>query len=554
MKKVVIVGGMAGGCKTAARLRRLDPECSITIVERLPFVSFGTCGMPFFASGDINSFDDLMKTPWGRVRSPEFFMNTKQIKVLTNCNCTGIYPEQRKIEIIDLEGKSQELEYDYLVIATGSKPLLPSFPFPESEKVSFFHSPLEAKKFRSLAERGAIEDVVIIGGGFIGCELAEAVSSLWGIKATIIEIEERLLPKSFDKEISLALENLFQANGIEVHLRSKVLQIHRDGEKLVVETENETFKTDFVFFCLGTQPNVEPFVSAGVEIGCYGGIKVSEYLQTNIENVYAVGDCIEVMNFVMGKPLPMPFGSLANREGRVVADNIAGLRSKFKGAVGSISIKVFDTIFSSVGLNSVYAEKENIPNKCAIASFYDRPHYFPGSEVLFAKMIYEPNKMQLLGLQMCGKGEINRYIDSFAVLLTKRGTVEELLDFEHSYTPPHSSPINPLNCLGGIAQNQELFNIEGVSPVELDFGNFDGIVLDLREPEEIEQMPFPGAVINFRFEEYLDKINSLPKDKKILCVCQKGPRALETAISLRQRGFENVLYLAGGLQMLNSSF
>lgn len=554
MKKVVIIGGMAGGCKTAARLRRLDPECSITIVERLPFVSFGTCGMPFYASGDINSFYDLMKTPWGSVRAPEFFMNAKNINVLVNRNCIGVYPERQKVEIIDPEGRTEELEYDYLVIASGSKPLLPPFPIPEGEKLSFFHSPLDAKKFRSLAERGEIEDVVIIGGGFVGCELAEAVSSLWGIKATVVESEERLLPKSFDKEISLVLENLLQANGVEVQLCSKVIQVRSNERELVVETESGTLETDFVFICLGVQPNVEPFVKAGVKIGSYGGISVNEYLQTNIDNIYAVGDCIEVMDFITGKPRPMPLGSLANRQGRVVADNIAGLRSKFKGAVGSISIKVFDTIFSSVGLNSIYAEKENIQSKYAIASFYDRPHYFPGSEILFAKMIYEMKTLRLLGLQMCGKGEVNRYIDSFSILLTNGCRVGDLLDFEHSYTPPHSSPINPLNYLGGIAENQELFSIEGVSPIELNFGYFDGIVLDLREPEEIERMPFPGVVINFRFEEYLSKINTLPKDKKILCVCQKGPRALESAISLKQRGFENVSYLAGGLQMLNSSF
>ncbi len=554
MKKVVIIGGMAGGCKTAARLRRLDPECSITIVERLPFVSFGACGMPFFASGEIDSFDDLMKTPWGRVRSPDFFMNAKQINVFVNRNCIGIDPEQQKVKMVDSEGRTEELEYDYLVIASGSEPVSPPFSIPENERLSFFHSPLDAKKFRSLAERGAIEDVVIIGGGFVGCELAEAVSSLWGIKATIVESEERLLPKSFDKEISLVLENLLQANGVEVRLRSKVLQVHLNGEKLVVETESESLETDFVFLCLGVRPNAELFVNAGVKIGDYGGIVVNEYLQTNIENIYAVGDCIEIMDFVTGKTRPMPLGSLANRQGRVVADNIAGLGSNFKGAVGLISVKLFYTIFSSVGLNSVCAEKENIPNKYVIASFYDRPHYFPGSEVLFAKMIYEPKTMRLLGLQMCGKGEVNRYIDAFSILLAKGCRIGDLLDFEHSYTPPHSSPINPLNYLGGIAENQELFGIEGVSPVELNSGSFDGIVLDLREPEEIEQMPFPGVVINFRFEEYLNKINTLPKDKKILCVCQKGPRSLESAISLKQRGFENVSYLAGGLQMLSCSF
>lgn len=554
MKKVVIIGGMAGGCKTAARLRRLDPNCSITIIERLPFVSFGTCGMPFFASGDIDSFDDLMKTPWGVVRSPEFFSQAKRINVLTNRNCIGISTEQQKVEIVDIDGNTEYLEYDYLVIATGSKPVLPRFPIPASEKVLFFHSPLDAKKFRLLAERKQIENAVIIGGGFVGCELAEAISSLWGIETIIIEKEDRLLPKSLDKEIASILENLFRTNGIEVRLRSKVSMVNTTEGKLVVETESEVFETDFVFLCLGVQPNVDLFKNAGIKIGSNGGITVNEYLQTNFENIYAVGDCIETINLATGKPQLMPLGSIANRQGRVVADNIAGRRTKFKGALGAISIKVFDTTFSAVGLNSEYAEQERIPSKFAMASFYDRPHYFPGSEVLFAKMIYNPKEMRPLGLQMCGKGEVNRYIDSFSALLSQDATIRELLDFEHSYTPPHSSPINPLNFLGGIAENQETFGIEGLSPIQLSDINFDGIVLDLRESEEIEQMPFPGVVINFRFGEYLARMDSLPRDKKILCVCQKGPRALESAISLKQQGFENVCYLAGGLQMLNSSF
>ncbi len=552
MKKVVIVGGMAAGCKTASRLRRLDPHADITIIERLPFVSFGACGMPFFVRGDVDSFNQLMSTAWGTVRNAEFFERTKNVKVLVETTCVGIIPEQNKIKIVRPSGETSHLEYDYLVLATGSKPVVPRFPFPSSERISFFHSPIDALKFRKKAELGEISNAVIIGGGFIGCELAEALSSLWGIEVTIVEKEKYLIPKSFDSEISVLLASVLEKNGIKVITDASVTKVEEKDGTCQVFINNETLETDFVFLVMGIEPNVELAKQAGIEIGKRGGIVVNQKLQTNVPNIYAAGDCIETINLVTGKPDIFALGSLANRQGRVIANSIAGISDRFDGAVGAISLKIFDVIFSSSGLNSSCALQNGIQPSFALATFYDRPHYYPDNQILFAKVIYNRQDGRLLGLQMCGKGEVSRYIDSFSLLLKNGSHYLDLLDFEHSYTPPHSSPLNPLNYLGGIIQNQEQFRIEPLSPLDLNSKEY--FCLDLRKEEEIEQTPSKLSCLNIDYDEFLSKMNTIPKDINILCVCQKGPRSLEVAIYLKQNGWQNVSYLGGGLQMLNSSF
>ena len=552
MKKVVIIGGMAGGCKTAARLRRLDLNAEITIIERLPFVSFGACGMPFFVRGDVDDFNQLMSTAWGTVRSPEYFLEAKKINVLTETNCTRIIPEQNKIEIQDKLGNRSLLDYDFLVIATGSKPAMPKFPFPRSERISFFHSPLDALKLRKYAEQGKLSNAIIIGGGFIGCELAEALSSLWGIEVVILEKENYLVPRSFDTEISSLLGKVMEVNGIKIYTGANVEKIDEKDEKCLVHFNDNILETHFVFLVTGIEPEVELARNAGIQIGEKGGIVVNSRLQTNIPNIFAAGDCIETINLVTSKPEIFALGSLANRQGRVIANNIAGINDEFDGAIGSISLKVFDVIFSSVGLNTACAKNYGIDAGFALASFYDRPHYYPENEVLFAKVLYQKGNGRLLGLQMCGKGEVSRYIDSFGILLKKSSKYLDLLDFEHSYTPPHSSPLNPLNYLGGIIQNQEMFGIKCVSPLEIH--KLEYLCVDLRKEDETEQMPFELGNITVDYDHFWKEIDKIPRDKKILCVCQKGPRALEVAIYLKQNGWEEVAYLGGGLQMLNSSF
>jgi len=551
MKKVVIIGGMATGCKTAARLKRLRSDFSVTILEKLPFVSFSTCGMPFFASGDIDSFNDLMKTPWGKQRGAEFFKSTKDIDILTSVEVTGVDFKEKEIKFLNLNtSEANSIQYDYLVIATGAKPVAPKFEYPSSERIMTFHSPLDARKVRTMAQKGEIGKAVIIGGGYIGCELAEALVSLWGIETTIIEKEYNLLPMALDKELGDLLSSIFQNNSVEVITKASVKKIsEEDQNEFVIALENgQLVSADVVFLCIGVKPNLELFNGSGLEIGKYGGIRVDKELKTNIPDVWAGGDCIEIENLITHKYSYLPLGSLANRQGRVIADSIAGFNSIFPGSVGAVSIKVFDTIVASSGLNLRQAKANDINTAKVVGAWYDRPDYHPDSKPIFGKLVYEKESLKLLGIQMIGKGEVTRYVDIFTSLAARNGNVYDLINSEHCYTPPHSSPMNPLNYLGAMALVQENNGINNYSFDEIPEG---ALMVDLREKEETEAAPIGFHSINIPFDEYRKQIDDFPKDRTIIFVCQKGPRSYEGAVFFKNAGFQATGYLGGGIQLLS---
>jgi NADPH-dependent 2,4-dienoyl-CoA reductase/sulfur reductase-like enzyme/rhodanese-related sulfurtransferase len=550
MKKVVMVGGMAAGCKAAARLKRLNPDHQVTIIEKKPFVSFGTCGMPFFASGDIDDFSELMSTPYGLVRDAAFFKESKDIDVLVNSEVIKIDTEKKSVTYKNVvSGEFADIEYDELVIGTGAAPLSPRFPCPESDKISTFHNPLDAKHFRQKAQTGKIGKAVVIGGGYIGCELAEALVSLWGIETTLIELEQHLLPRCMDKDIAKLLETAFTKEDVELKLSTKVekIELDDDGSPIVYTDDGwNSGAADHVFLCMGIKPSIILAESIGVKIGERGGIVVNEHLQTNVPNVWAAGDCIETNNLITSKPSLFPLGSLANRQGRVIADNIAGKDSKFKGAIGTISMKAFGFITASAGLTEKDAKRSGFDTGAVTATFYDRPDYHPDNKNLFGKLVYDKKDMRLLGLQLAGYGEVTRYIDSFSVFASNSMTCYDLIDFEHAYTPPHSGPMNPLNSLGAMAISQE----EGVACLSfIEATNFEGQIIDVREDAEVDANTYSEKTKCYSIMEYKKHIDEFDKEKPLLVVCQKGPRSYEAAITFIQNGFKEVKYLGGGVQM-----
>jgi NADPH-dependent 2,4-dienoyl-CoA reductase/sulfur reductase-like enzyme len=337
--KVIIIGGMAAGCKAAARLSRLSAEYQITIVERNSIVSFGNCGLPFYASGDIDNLYELSKTAYGVVRDEKYFREVKGIKVLTNTVVEEIDSEKSRVRCkIIGENETFELQYNSLILATGSKAVKPKFPYPKSSRVSPFRSPFDAKAFREEAQKGKIKKAVIIGGGFIGCELTEAISSLWGIETILIELENSLLGNFVAPEISRIIENRVKENGIQILLSTEVKKIELDENELpiVFLEEGRTISADYVFYNLGVTPETTLAKQAGIKLGLYNGIIVDEQMRTNIPNTWAAGDCVVTVNLVTGKPDYFPLGSLSNRMGRAAADSIAGINSTFKGAAGAV--------------------------------------------------------------------------------------------------------------------------------------------------------------------------------------------------------------------------
>lgn len=549
MKKVVIIGGMAAGCKAAARIKRLEPDYKVTIVEKKSFVSYGACGMPLFASGDVDGFFDLAKTPWGVIRDEAFFRDVKDVTTLTNTLAERIDKDAKKVFCKNVEsGEEIVLDFDDLVIATGAKAFIPDLPMPVTDKISTFHNPNDAKIFRQKAQTGQIGSAIIVGGGFIGVELAEAMVSLWGLETHLIERENRLLPFSMGVEISKVLEAKYNANDIHMHLSTTVEKIELDEEEnpVVFLSSGEKLTADYVFLCIGIRPDISLAKSIGVEIGKSGAIKIDKQMKTNLPGVYAAGDCVEVEHLISGKRCMLPLGSLANRQGKVMAEAICGLDTKFKGAAGAISVKVFGLTTACSGLTEKSAEQAGYDFDFVIGSWYDRPEYHPDVRALFGKLIYEKNTMKLLGLQLSGRGEVTRYIDTFTAIASNGGTVRELIDMEHAYTPPHSGPVNPLNHLGGMAEAQE----EGITCIACqDFETFEGNILDVREKIEADGYPCHCEAKNYNMGEYRKHLDEYDKDVPMLVICQKGPRSYEAARYMKNIGFKNVSYLGGGIQL-----
>ncbi len=550
MKRVLIIGGMAAGCKTAARVKRINPDYDVTIIEQRSFISFGACGMPLFAAGDVDDFFDLAKTPFGVVRDEEYFSKVKDVNVLLNTKVTKIDPDKKTITIKNNNNSEESfLEYDELVIATGAKPLKPPFKCPDSENISTFHHPLDAKRFREKAQKGLIESAVIIGGGLIGCELAEALVSLWGIETTLVERENRLLPGCLDEELSPVLEKYFRNNDVNIKLSTTVekVELGEDGNPIVFTNGGEEFHADYLFLCLGVKPVVSLASEAGIRLGQSGGIATDGQLRTNIPNIWAGGDCIEIKNLITSELSIMPLGSLANRQGRVIANSIAGKEDSFKGAVGAMSMKVFDLITCSTGLSEHTALKLGYDAASVTGCWYDRPDYHPDHKSLFAKLVFDKSSHKILGAQMIGEGEVTRYIDTLTEMLKNNADIRQLIDAEHCYMPAHSSPMNPLNGLGSMAESLIFDDIDCMKCSKSD--DFTGLVLDVREDSEVEANPYPFPSIRIPLKGFRKKVVELRKEASVLIVCQKGPRAYDVAKYMKNIGFSDVSYLGGGCDL-----
>lgn len=547
MFKIIIIGGMAAGCKAAARLSRLSSDYQITIIERKPFISFGNCGLPMYAAGEIDDLMELAKTGYGVIRDEKYFYNVKGVKVLTNTEVEVINTSKCDVQYIDRKkNETGILQYNALIIATGSKAVQPEFPYKSSPYISSFHSPLDAKNFKEAAQKGKVGKAVIIGGGFIGCELSEALTSLWGIKTTLIEKEESLLLKSFDPEISLIIENAIRSKDINVMLSTEVEKIELDekGLPVVILKDRTQIMSDYVFYNLGIKPESSLAEKTGIRIGNLGGIVVDDNMKTNIPNIWAAGDCVEVKNLVTGQPDYFSLGSLSNRMGRVAADSIADKNSSFKGAVGTISLKLFNLIITASGLNEKSAKEYGYNVGSVIGAWSDRPDYHPDVKTLFGKLVYEKPGLKLLGLQLIGEGEVTRYIDVFSELLANSKSAYDLLNLEHSYTPAHSTPISPINHLGSMVINQEKDGIRNINPNLI--SSFNGIYIDLRESSEVEASVFFKKAIHTPLSDIRANRNKFQLDQPIMFVCEKGLRAYEAARLFMNHGYKNISYLGGG--------
>lgn len=554
---VVIIGGVACGPKTAATVARRIPNVSITVFQKEKEISYGTCGLPYYASGDINSFEELTKTSYDVPRSPDFFRRSKGFEVIPRAEVTAINRDAKTVTVRKLgSGEIIEHAYGTLVIATGAIPNQSPFPVPDGPNVRPFTRPDDAIGFRQMAERGKIGRAMVIGGGFIGCELAEAAGGLWGIETILIEKEPQLLPYVLDSEMAAIAEREMKRQDIEVITGASVekIELDDDGNPVVHVGGQDPISVDYVFLCLGVHPETTLARDCGLEIGHTGGIVVDSHLQTSDPNIFAGGDCIVSVNRITNEKFYIPMGSLANRHGRVIAENIAGNAMEFPGALGAFVVKIFDLNVGSVGLSESAARKAELDINVVWGTFADKPDYYPESSTVTLKMAYENETGRVIGLQAVGAGDICRRIDTMSALMQSKATLDDLLALEHGYAPPYAEALDPLHHLAAMAEAQMKREMTFISP-GVDFSGYgpDTVWIDVREPAEVEAQPWPhdeikGKMVEIPLNDLRDRLDELDKSCKLVIVCKRGPRSYQASVILRQAGFDKVHILSGGYQ------
>ncbi len=550
---VVVIGGSAGGLKAACRIGRLKPDAHITVLVKDRHFGYSGCGLPYFLSGDVMGYDDLISTASGTIKDEQYFREVKGINILSRHEALTIDRSARAVHCRDLESnREMNLPYDCLVIATGTNPMPVVIPGADSDKISYFTKPDDALKLRADLETGKIESVSIIGGGYIGLELCEAFSAMWGVKPRLVEIRQHVLPGILDTELACLVEDELRRNGVDLMLGSRCQQIvEDDGKMCLITMDGSKLPADRVILATGMRPNVELARKAGLKIGITGGIETDRHLRTTDPDIYAAGDCVELTSVVDGRAGLWQLGSLASRMGRVVGDNICNGDVHFHPVTGANILKVFDLTLGSVGMTATESAERGYNIGCSWGTFYDRMHYYPDATYMMCKLVYDKTSRQVLGVQVVSKGQAVHIIDKAAQLIRQKATLHDFQDLEHGYSPPYSQPFDPLHYLGFIAENSHSAGVKLISPA--DFTNLpaESIILDVRNSDEIEVSPLPelkGEVIAVPLEKLRSQLTRcIPREKPIIAVCEMGSRSWDAAIMLRRAGWNDIGILAGGM-------
>ncbi|MDD4600319.1 NADH peroxidase [bioreactor metagenome] len=547
--KVVIIGGVAAGLKSAAKIRRSKPQAQITVIEKGKLISYGACGIPYYVGGDIDDVTQLMTTASGTVRNADYFKNIKDIDVLTETMATNIDRVTKTVTIKDLKTDNEsQLLYDKLVIATGATPIKPPLPGIDLANIYQMWHPDDAKAVRRGLETGKFKNAVIIGAGLVGMEMAEALTN-WGIKVTVVEMKDQVL-SFLDAEMAASVAQYATGQGVNILTEEKVIQFNGDGVVSEVVTDKRSVLADLVILSIGVKPNVELARQAGLDIGVTGAISVNEYLETSDPDIYAGGDCVENTNLVSGKKVFAPMGSTANKHGRVIGENICGGRVKFRGVLNTAVVKFIDFNIGKVGLTEREAKLLGYEYIAATISGHDRPHYMPEVKSLSLKLVVDAKNRRVLGAQAFGEGDITKRIDVIATALTLGGTIDDLFDIDLSYAPPYNGPIDNVAVAANVVMNKIVGQMVGISSFEakkrMDEGN--AIFLDVRAPEELKKIRLAHSDLkNIPLGQLRERVDEIDKDSEVVAVCKIGLRGYEASVILKGQGFNDVKVLEGGI-------
>jgi NADPH-dependent 2,4-dienoyl-CoA reductase/sulfur reductase-like enzyme/rhodanese-related sulfurtransferase len=562
-KRIVIIGGVAAGPKAACRLKRLMPNAEVTVIDQDNLISYGGCGIPYYVSGDVSDEKELRSTSFHMLRDEYFFDKAKGVKTLTSTRALAIDRTKKTVQLEYLKtGEMTEIAYDTLMLATGSQPVIPPIPGNEAEGVFTVSDLHKAIAIKEMIAKGKVGKAVVIGGGAIGIEMAEALTDLWGVETSIVEYMDQLLPRIIDWPLASIMEKNLRDHNVAVYLGEAAEEIVvQDGRVSAVRTGKRTLDADMVIMAVGVRPRSKLAQDAGLLVSSSGGIVVNERMQTSDPNIYAAGDCVDIINLVSGKRFVAPFGSMANKEGRVAADNIAGIPSVFKGGVGSFIVKAFELCVGSVGLSLQSARAEGFDADFSLSAPSDRAHFFPGQEVICLELIFDKRTRKVLGLQ--GTGAVNdallARINAAAVALSVGTTIDDFANIEMAYSPPFSTAIDPINAAAYIADNlcdkrmRQISMEEFYSWMSDPSSHPDWQVLDVRHTIQAE--PFVerfGASqwSSLPYEQVRDRYSELPTDKKLIVFCNAGSRSFEVQTFLDSVGLKNSTVLPGGFNVI----
>jgi len=558
-KRIVIIGGVACGPKAAARARRRDPSAEIVIIERGGNISYAACGLPYYIAGTVPEIGGLMTTAYGAAQDAAFFDAVKNVQVRIRAEAKAIDPKRKSVRIVSLDsGKEENLEYDKLVIATGASPVVPPIGGMNLKQVFLLRMPEEAADLRACIEGGRADKAVIVGGGRIGLEVADAFGAQ-AVETTIIELADQLLAGVIDRDMSDYVANALRAEKVAVRLNEKVLRLEGDesGKVSKVITDQGEIEADTVLVAVGVKPNIELAKAAGLMIGATGAIAVNDRLRTSEPDIYAGGDCVECAHRVTGDKVYAPLGSTANRQGRVIGDNVTGGDSVFPGIVGTSVMKTLGINIGRTGLTEDEAARRGIKTVVALSPGPDRSHFFPGGKNILIKLVADKESRKILGAQVLGPGDVVRRVDVIASVLTFGGTVDDLAELDLSYAPPFATAIENVAHASNIIRNKLDGLSEGIRPSsvrERIAAGEDFVILDVRTPHEIQKAGIDDPrVCRIPLSELRSRINETPRGKEILVLCQVGARAYEGARILRGEGFDDVKFIEGGLNLWNST-
>ncbi len=533
---VLVIGGVAAGTKTAAKLKRENRDFNVTLITKGENISYAGCGLPYYVGGVIEDKSDLI------VNTPKSFSELTQVEVKTSVEALEIDRDKKIVKAFDIQNKEEIIfNYDKLVIATGADPIKPPIEGIDLEGVYYMRTPDDAIAVREVVETNNVKRAVVVGGGFIGLEVAENLHEM-GVKTTLVEAMDHIMP-GFDDEVSSYVENELIENGIMVLTGERLTSIEGDEKVSKVRTDKRAMKADMIVMSVGIRANSNIAETCGLELEANKTIKVNEYMQTNDENIYAVGDCVTVKNILSGKPAWSPMGSSANKEGRCLAKTLAGKKTEFNGVLGTGIVKLLNLNAARTGLTEKEALNLGYNVESVLVPIDDKAHYYPDSKMIIIKLISDKDNKKVLGAQVFGEGNVDKHIDVISTAITFNATINDLQNLDLAYAPPFSTAIHPVGHAANVLLNK-----------------IDGDVKTLRYEEflnnqesyklaDVNKTPQLEGVTYIDLTQLNGKIDEFELDDKILLVCARGKRAYLAYNRMKHFGYKDVQVLEGGLAL-----